>query len=458
MGDLFEMSDLHAFDVNHTNTRGLALVIGNSEYQTLDYLPGVEGDVEQITQALQILRYETICIMNVTAAEMRRRITNFAQRCLETDDSCILYFSGHGGDGLLVGTDDRYVNISSEIVPILADNLPGPTWEEKPKILIFDCCRSLPPKEEEEKKSVVYRSKQPHAGMANTPTQRRNFLEICSCDRGFEADDHETFSRHFSEVILSEDCPKFFHEAVGLVNQRIRFQIGNVYSFCDLNVLLYELLTCPQCGVLPRGEELLMCNACGIDICDSCLTECDELNSWIEYSCRACLKQCYYCETNICRLEGDLDLCTTCELIAEESPEEFDLPPRTPCITPQPVPHPGSPGSKIPSVLPPKLAPGPKVSSIPPRPSPGPKVPSVLPPRLFPPKVSSVPPIASPSIRPPPGPNVSSAALPAGMYYCNQGGKTAHRLYKHYGAEIPIPKGYLHRYNPCSLCVGRTFE
>ena len=131
----------------------LALVIGNSAYQSAPALPNPVNDAKAVTELLQSAGFEVLPGSDLTQSDMRRSIGDFADKVASKgpDTVAVVYYAGHGlqvgGENYLVPVD---ANIKSEaevaLNAIRFDDLMNaleavPT---KARIVILDACRNNP--------------------------------------------------------------------------------------------------------------------------------------------------------------------------------------------------------------------------------------------------------------------------------------------------------------------------
>lgn len=131
----------------------IALVIGNSAYQSVPQLPNPTNDARHMAEFLKSARFEVITARDLTQNEMRRTIGEFARKVANRgpDTIALVYYGGHGlqvdGDNYLVPVD---ANIKQEAdVPLqtlrLADLMNAlAAVPSKTRIVMLDACRNNP--------------------------------------------------------------------------------------------------------------------------------------------------------------------------------------------------------------------------------------------------------------------------------------------------------------------------
>lgn len=129
--------------------RGIALVIGNNEYEHLPPLANPENDALAIYQLLNDLGFETVLSTNRDARRLKRDLEDFVEDST-TADVALIYYAGHGieagGENWLVPTDanldslnsaDKNLVSFSSIVERLQKTVPV-------VIMLLDACRDNP--------------------------------------------------------------------------------------------------------------------------------------------------------------------------------------------------------------------------------------------------------------------------------------------------------------------------
>jgi len=128
----------------------LALVIGNSEYRNVPYLPNATRDADAVAAALRKTGFQTVTLdTNLSREKMFEELRNFSAEA-ETADWALVYYAGHGieigGANYLIPTDARLAtdrDVQFETVPldqVLAAVEPARSL----KLVILDACRDNP--------------------------------------------------------------------------------------------------------------------------------------------------------------------------------------------------------------------------------------------------------------------------------------------------------------------------
>jgi uncharacterized caspase-like protein len=131
----------------------IALVIGNSSYETVTVLPNPANDAKAMTDLLTEAGFEVVAAPNLTQTEMRQAISNFAAMVSAKgrDTVALVFYAGHGlqvdGENFLVPVDARIQREAdvplqamrlSDVVNALAA-VPSTT-----RLFILDACRNNP--------------------------------------------------------------------------------------------------------------------------------------------------------------------------------------------------------------------------------------------------------------------------------------------------------------------------
>ena len=135
---------------NQVPAKRLALVIGNSEYRNVPYLPNATRDADAVAAALRKTGFQTVTLdTNLSREKMFEELRNFSAEA-ETADWALVYYAGHGieigGANYLIPTDARLAtdrDVQFETVPldqVLAAVEPARSL----KLVILDACRDNP--------------------------------------------------------------------------------------------------------------------------------------------------------------------------------------------------------------------------------------------------------------------------------------------------------------------------
>jgi uncharacterized caspase-like protein len=131
----------------------VALVIGNSSYETVTVLPNPANDAKAMTDLLTSAGFEVVNAPNLTQTELRQAISNFAGivSAKGRDTVALVFYAGHGlqvdGENFLVPIDARIQREAD--VPLQAMRLADvmnafAAVRSKSLIVILDACRNNP--------------------------------------------------------------------------------------------------------------------------------------------------------------------------------------------------------------------------------------------------------------------------------------------------------------------------
>ncbi len=131
----------------------VALVIGNSAYQTVPALPNPRNDANAMADLLRSANFDVVSTSDLSQSDMRRAIGEFAERIAGRgqDTVALVFYAGHGlqvdGDNYLVPVDARIQRESD--VPLQAVRLVDlmnalAAVPSKVRIVMLDACRNNP--------------------------------------------------------------------------------------------------------------------------------------------------------------------------------------------------------------------------------------------------------------------------------------------------------------------------
>lgn len=127
----------------------VALVIGNSAYQSVPFLPNPVNDAADMSSSFKRLGFDVRTILNAKYDEFRRALIEFSQRSVGAEFA-VIYFAGHGiqvsGENWLIPIDaelatDRTVENEAVSLQSLTRAVSSAT---KLGLVILDACRSNP--------------------------------------------------------------------------------------------------------------------------------------------------------------------------------------------------------------------------------------------------------------------------------------------------------------------------
>jgi uncharacterized caspase-like protein len=131
----------------------VALVIGNSEYQSVGRLANPANDANAVTKALQAADFDVQTLTDLARLDMGRALSQFANKVAAKgkDTVALIFYAGHGlqieGENYLVPTNAKIEREAD--VPLstmrLADVMKAlESVPSKTRIVILDACRNNP--------------------------------------------------------------------------------------------------------------------------------------------------------------------------------------------------------------------------------------------------------------------------------------------------------------------------
>jgi Caspase domain len=144
----FAVSVYFGISPSHAERR-VALVIGNSDYQSTAALPNPANDAQDMAVALREVGFEVIVETNVNKRALETALAKFG-RLSQGADAAVFYYAGHGiqyrGRNYLVPVDARLedeFSVNYELTRI-DDVLFAVSQASGVKLLILDACRNNP--------------------------------------------------------------------------------------------------------------------------------------------------------------------------------------------------------------------------------------------------------------------------------------------------------------------------
>lgn len=129
----------------------VALVIGNSQYGDVPFLPNPQRDAQAVADTFRKLGFQTVITQtNLTLRQMRTALNEFEERVKQGVDWAVIYYAGHGlevaGVKYLVPVDAKLsgvADVTYEAVP-LDHLLLAAQSAKKLHVVILDMCRNNP--------------------------------------------------------------------------------------------------------------------------------------------------------------------------------------------------------------------------------------------------------------------------------------------------------------------------
>jgi uncharacterized caspase-like protein len=128
---------------------GVALVIGQSDYQHVSPLANPASDAREMAKLLTDLGFDTRAVTDRDAARLRRDLERFAEDAAEADVA-LLYYAGHGieagGENWLlpVDADESSLDSATETLVPLSEVLDELKQNVPLTIVLLDACRTSP--------------------------------------------------------------------------------------------------------------------------------------------------------------------------------------------------------------------------------------------------------------------------------------------------------------------------
>jgi tetratricopeptide (TPR) repeat protein len=128
----------------------LALVVGNSEYQAVPFLPNPSADAQAVAEALRKVGFKTIVTLpNATRASFLTALHDFGKKA-EQADWAVIYYAGHGividGENFLIPIDAKFASgedVQREAIP-LEKVLAATKGARRIRLVMLDACRDNP--------------------------------------------------------------------------------------------------------------------------------------------------------------------------------------------------------------------------------------------------------------------------------------------------------------------------
>jgi tetratricopeptide (TPR) repeat protein len=128
----------------------VALVVGNSQYRNVEFLPNPQRDAEAVADTFRKLGFQVLAAQNLTLQQFRSAVDAFEEEAKKGADWAVIYYAGHGlevgGVNYLVPVDAKLVadkDVKYEAVP-LDDLLQAAGKAKKLRLVILDACRNNP--------------------------------------------------------------------------------------------------------------------------------------------------------------------------------------------------------------------------------------------------------------------------------------------------------------------------
>ncbi|NVN88328.1 MAG: caspase family protein [Rhodopseudomonas sp.] len=184
----------------------VALVIGNSSYQTVPQLPNPSRDAASVAQMFKDTGYEVTSAINVGNLDFKRAIRKF-EADADHADIAVIYYAGHGieigGTNYLIPVDARLASdrdADDEAIP-LERMVASADGAQRLRVVILDACRDNPftVKMRRERK-VANRSV--NSGLGKVEPTSADTLIAYAAKAGSTAEDGEGDHSPFTAAVL----------------------------------------------------------------------------------------------------------------------------------------------------------------------------------------------------------------------------------------------------------------
>jgi hypothetical protein len=185
----------------------VALVVGNSNYQTVPQLPNPSRDATAIAKMFRDAGFETVdTLINVGNLEFKRAIRKF-EAIADQADIAVVYYAGHGveisGVNYLIPVDARLASdrdSEDEAIPLerLVASADG---AKRLRLIVLDACRDNPfvKSMRRERKTA---SRAVSAGLGKVEPTSTDTLIAYAAKAGSTADDGEGLHSPFTTAVL----------------------------------------------------------------------------------------------------------------------------------------------------------------------------------------------------------------------------------------------------------------
>jgi tetratricopeptide (TPR) repeat protein len=189
--------------------RRVALVIGNSAYRAVPFLPNPRRDAKAVADALQLTGFQTVELaMDLDRDAMVKALRSFRAQA-DAADWALIYFAGHGIEidrvNYLIPTDASLVDdrdMKAETVSY-EELLAAVSNAKMLRILVLDACRVNPFKERM-RRSLASRDVTAR-GLAPPPESSPGTLVVYSAKEGeTAADDVDGLNSPFARAFISQ--------------------------------------------------------------------------------------------------------------------------------------------------------------------------------------------------------------------------------------------------------------
>jgi tetratricopeptide (TPR) repeat protein len=191
-----------------TTDRRVALVIGNSQYRSVPFLPNPRRDAAAVAEALRQVGFQVQLVMDLDRDGMVKALRSFRDQADQADWG-LIYFAGHGIEiervNYLVPTDARLLDdrdVKAETVSY-EELLSTVTGARALRLILLDACRVNPFKDQM-RRTVASRGATDR-GLARPPETQPGTLVVYSAKEGEVAvDDAGGANSPFASALIAE--------------------------------------------------------------------------------------------------------------------------------------------------------------------------------------------------------------------------------------------------------------
>lgn len=220
----------------------VALVIGNSAYQSTSLLPNPRNDAQDVAAALKRSGFETIVGVDLDKASMDEAAINFA-RAARNADVAIFYYSGHAmqfaGTNYLIPidvklTDEADLRRMTKVDDIVADLQSAKSL----RILVLDACRNNPMAEQMQRAVGRQRASSLQRGLARIDSPE-GMIVAYATQAGSTADDGRGRNSPYTAAFLKHiEEP----EEIGTIFRRVAADVYETTGRVQLPELSLSLI------------------------------------------------------------------------------------------------------------------------------------------------------------------------------------------------------------------------
>jgi hypothetical protein len=243
----------------------VALIVGNSTYQTVPQLPNPSRDAASVGQMFRDAGFETVDVqLNLGNLEFKRSIRKF-EVAADQADIAVIYYAGHGieigGTNYLVPTDARLASdrdADDEAIPLerLVSSADG---AKKLRVIILDACRDNPFTTTMRRERKVASRAAVSSGLSKVEPTSTDTLIAYAAKAGSTAEDGDGKNSPFTTAILKNlTVPGLdIRLAFGRVRDEVMKSTGNrqePFVYGSLGGGNISLVPAPAAADAPTGD------------------------------------------------------------------------------------------------------------------------------------------------------------------------------------------------------------